>query len=448
MGMVGPEMFDVDSSATPVVTRERVALRTWAILGLLLLATMLMYMDRQALAQQKSEILGALHLNNEDYGRLEQGFGLAFAIGGIVTGFIADRISPRWLYPAVLLGWSTVGFATGWVTTYNELFACRVLLGFFEAGHWPCALVTAQRLLARSDRPLGNSILQSGASLGAIATPIVVLFLMTGAPDSWRLPFRVIGALGVFWVVAWLAAIRPRDLDLDPSALPALAPEDELARSSAVDASGAVATGRWTFARRFLALVVVVITINLCWQYFRAWMPGMLREQYAYTQSQVQYFSMAYYVATDVGCLTIGFLIKWLTTRGISVHGARMATFLACSILTSLCMVAAFMPASWLLLGILLLIGFGSLGQFPIYYSFSQELSAQRMGKITGVLSFLTWTATALAQKPIGRWIDQTGSYSQVTFLAGIVPLIGFLSLLLLWNAPPRRAPKRRNNPL
>ena len=82
-----------------------------------------------------------------------------------------------------------------------------MLLGFFEAGHWPCALVTAQRLLARRDRPLGNSILQSGASLGAIATPIVVLALDDRLrPDSWRLPFRVIGALGVVWVVAWLAA--------------------------------------------------------------------------------------------------------------------------------------------------------------------------------------------------------------------------------------------------
>jgi MFS transporter, ACS family, hexuronate transporter len=434
-------MVDMNSSPTTAAATDRVALRTWAILGLLLLATMLMYMDRQALAQQKTEILGALHLSNEDYGRLEKGFGLAFAIGGIVTGIIADRISPRWLYPAVLLGWSIVGFATGWVTSYNELLTCRVLLGFFEAGHWPCAMVTAQRLLARSDRPLGNSILQSGASLGAIATPVVVLLLMSDTPESWRLPFRVIGSLGVFWIIAWLAAIRPRDLDLDPSAMPALAPENDKPAKTTASSTSAL-SGYGLFARRFLALVVVVITINLCWQYFRAWMPGMLREQYAYTQRDVQYFSMAYYVATDVGCLTIGFLIKWLTTRGVPVHGARMATFLACSLLTSLCMVAAFLPASWLLLFALLLIGFGSLGQFPIYYALSQELSAQRMGKITGVLSFLTWTATALAQEPIGRWIDRTHSYSQVTFIAGLVPLIGFLALLFLWNVPSWRGKK------
>ena len=172
----------------------------------------------------------------------------------------------------------------------------------------------------------------------------------------------------------------------------------------------------------------------------------MLSDQYGYTESDVQVFSAAYYAATDVGCLTIGFLIKWLTTRGVSVHGARMATFLACSLLTSLSVVAGFLPASWLLLFTLLLIGFGSLGQFPIYYALSQELSARRMGKITGALSFITWTSYALAQKPIGRWIDRTHSYSQVTFIAGLVPLIGFLALATLWNPLTRETVRFKNS--
>src|SRR5262249_10969355 len=160
-------------------------LRSWGICLLMLLATMLNYMDRQALAQQATEISRDLDLTNKDYSQIESGFGLAFAFGGLVTGLLADRVSPRWLYPGVLIGWSAVGFATGWVTSFRELYFCRVMLGFFESGQWPCALVTAQRLLSRRDRPLGNGILQSGASLGAIATPIVVVLLTSAEPGSW-----------------------------------------------------------------------------------------------------------------------------------------------------------------------------------------------------------------------------------------------------------------------
>jgi len=406
----------------------------------MLLATMLNYMDRLALSQQATEIGRDLHLSNEDYAGIERGFGLAFAVGGVVAGLAVDRISPRWLYPAVLLGWSLVGYATGWVTTYHELVVCRVLLGFFEAGQWPCALVTAQRLLSRRDRPLGNSIIQSGASFGAIATPVVVLCLATASPGGWRLPFRVIGAAGVAWVVAWLAVVRSRHLELSAGTMPGLASEDDrVSPAGPTWPTNPRSSINLIFIRRFLALAIVVIVINLCWQFFRAWMPKMLREQYHYDANQVQYFSIAYYIAADVGCLSIGFLAKWLVSRGLSVHGGGLTTFFACSLLTALSVVAAGLPASVLLLATLLVIGFGSLGQFPTYYAFTQELSARRMGNVTGVLSFLTWMVHARVQKPIGRWLDRTHDYTPVMFLAGLTPAIGLLAILLLWNTWWRR---------
>ena len=126
-----------------------------------------------------------------------------------------------------------------------------------------------------------------------------------------------------------------RDLDLQPDAqLPAPASEDDPWANTAKAADAPLkdaSKDRRIFVRRFLALVIVVVVINLCWQYFRAWMPKMLREEYQYTRLQVQYFSIAYYIAADAGCLAVGFLIKWLAGRGYSVQRARMATFLACS---------------------------------------------------------------------------------------------------------------------
>lgn len=405
--------------------------RTWAACGLMLLATALNYMDRQALAQQAGDVQEELHLSDEQYGQLEYGFGIAFAAGGIVIGWLVDRVSLRWVYPAILLAWSIVGFLTGGATSFRELLVYRVLLGFFETGQWPCALAASQRLLSRGNRALGNSILQSGASIGAIATPFVVLALNSGDAGGWRAPFRVIGALGVAWVAAWLLLIRPGDLD---------GPQEQ-----SIDRDVAPTSDRPTTIRRIAVLIVVVIMINVCWQYFRAWMPKMLDRQYGYDRETVQLFSSAYYVAAGVGCLVVGYASRWLAVRGWSVHRARLATFAVCVALTATSLAAAHLPASPLVLGLFLAIGFGSLGQFPPYYAFTQEISARRMGLVTGLFSLAAWGATAQIHPAIGRWIDRTGSYAVPNALAGLAPAVGLVVLLAFWDFP--RRPDRSSRP-
>src|SRR5204862_6169389 len=151
-------------------------------------------------------------VSREQYGDLELAFGWAFAAGSLLFGFIADRVSVRWLYPAVLFAWSMMGFLSAWTTDFSQLLICRTTLGLFEAGHWPCALKTTHLLLSEQDRTMGNSVLQSGASIGAIITPLVMRVMMTDATGSWRLPFQVVGAVGLLWIVMWFASIRQRDL--------------------------------------------------------------------------------------------------------------------------------------------------------------------------------------------------------------------------------------------
>lgn len=439
--------------------RSRGATWKWTICGLLLLATMLNYMDRQTLAQTITTISKELHLDRAQYGQLEMGFGLAFALGGIVTGVIVDRVSVRWLFPLVLIGWSLAGVATAyssdigmslssWLVpvlgpetawlgedlvagrAFLGLMVCRVVLGFFEAGMWPCALITTQRILSRQERSLGNSILQSGASIGAIFTPIIVQLMVTAEPGSWRGPFLVIGLVGIVWVLPWWSLIRPRDLAQPetPTDNPAPALTEEKP-SSGED-----------FWRRYLVLVVIVLTINLTWQFFRAWLPRFLEEQHGYGKTEVNYFTSAYYIATDVGCLAVGVAVRWLTYRGLEVHKARLLTFSLCACLTLLSVFIPFLERGLLLLGVFLLIGAGALGLYPNFYALTQELSYRHQGKVTGSLGAITWIVTSFWQRQIGRHIEDTNSYALPMILAGLLPLLAVLAVWLLWRPGGARA--------
>src|SRR5215210_1274040 len=124
----------------------------WGVCILLLFATTINYMDRMTLSNTAVRVKGEFVLNNQQYGRIEQGFSWAFAGGSLLFGMLADRINVRFLYPAVLILWSIMGFATGLVRDYEGLLLCRTLLGLFEAGHWPCALKTVHRILEPPDR--------------------------------------------------------------------------------------------------------------------------------------------------------------------------------------------------------------------------------------------------------------------------------------------------------
>ena len=404
------------------MTNPRPPAWKWIVAGLLLLATMINYLDRQTLSTLSNRIIADFGLNKEQYGDLEMAFGLAFAAGSLVFGLLADALNIRWLYPAVLLAWSFVGVLTGFTESFEELLLCRTALGFFEAGHWPCAVRTTQRLLSEKDRTLGNSVLQSGAAIGAIFTPLAVNAMVGDStePGVWRGPFIAVGLVGMVWIAGWFALIRTRDL----SAVPA-------------DVVAVESLWKAILSLRFAALLIVVVAINTTWQLLRAWMLLFLADpKYGrgYSETDARYFNSAYFVAADAGCLLAGGAVALLTRRGYDGHRARVLVFGFCAALSALTTVAAFLPKGPALLAVLLLIAAGTLGLFPCYYSFSQDLGRQHVGKISGLLASLGWLISAPTHKWFGREIDATHSYDLGIALLGWAPLIGFAALLLLWR--------------
>jgi ACS family hexuronate transporter-like MFS transporter len=398
----------------------------WYICVLLLLATVVNYMDRLTANTLATEIQAEFALNNKQYGYLELGFGLAFAAGSLLFGWLVDRIGVFWLYPVVLVGWSAMGFLTGLSRTYQDLLVLRILLGLFEAGHFPCGLKTIQVLLAPRDRAMGCSLLQSGTALGAVLAPQAIKLLLTDGTGGWRRPFLVIGAGGTAWVLLWLFSIRPRDLRP-----PVPSTKDEVVEAKARSGASFL---ELVLSPRFLALAIMVICINLNWHLFRVWLPKFLREARGYERNDMLNFTTFYYVAADLGAITAGAVTGWLARRGLSVFSSRMWVFAGCCLLTTLTTAAAFLPSGPLLLGALLVVAFGGLGSYSAYYSMTQDLSYQHQGKISGSLSTITWLTTAAFHPIFGDYLDRTRSYNLVVGVMGWLPMLALFAVLLLWK--------------
>ncbi len=409
----------------------------WAVCGVLLLATLLNYMDRQALAVTLPFLKKEFNLAEGRVGMIEGCFGFAFAFGSLFFGFIADRIGPRYLYPLVLTGWSLAGIATIFagnpaVTSLLEssddepgagvfrwLLFCRIMLGICEAGHWPCALITVRSILTSKNRTLGNGILQSGASLGAIIVPLYIE-ASERAGQSWQFPFWSIGIVGLFWVPLWFLLVRGHDLSV---------PKKASDHDHAPESFDRV-------VRKIIALGLIVASLTISWQFLRAWLTLFLQDHHGYTPLATRGLQSGYFIAADVGCILSGAFVAFLVARGLKVHTSRCIGFAVFTLLTACGALVPYVGNGTLMLACLYVAGAGILGLHPYYYSLAQELPTKHMGVLSGALAAGGWIFSSISQIVLGERIEATKSYELGLLMVGLAPVVGLIALVFVWPKP------------
>jgi ACS family hexuronate transporter-like MFS transporter len=188
---------------------------------------------------------------------------------------------------------------------------------------------------------------------------------------------------------------------------------------------------------KFWAVALLIVGAQTCWHLFRVWLPAFLEQGRGYSHDDALNFSSAYYIATDIGCLGAGALSVWLVKRWpITPHRARRIVYALCSTLACASVLVPWLPRGPLLLGVILLVGASALGLFPCYYSFVQDLSSKHVAQLTGILSMWVWAVTSPMHSLFGAMVDRTKSFDLGMALAGLAPLIGVVSLAMLWPKP------------
>src|SRR3984957_5118366 len=141
-----------------------------------------------------------LHMSKTTGGLLGTLTLLASGIGGVLFGFLADRIGRKQALMASILTYSVCSFASGLATSIAMLAVARFVLGLGMGGEWNTGATLVAESWPTELRAKAISIVQSSWALGFAAAALVTGIVLHYA--DWRMAFFV-GILPAF-VVLWI----------------------------------------------------------------------------------------------------------------------------------------------------------------------------------------------------------------------------------------------------
>jgi MFS transporter, ACS family, aldohexuronate transporter len=301
----------------------------WWIAALLLVATLISYIDRLTLSVLAPVICGELHLSNLEYASISVWFLLAYSFGQTIFGIFQDKFGTKSGLSIAMLLWSfaeTLQAAARGLVAFCSL---RFLLGLGEGGHWPAAIKGIAEWFPPQERALGIGIINTGATLGSAAAPPLIVWLQLCF--GWRATFAVTGLLGLVWTAAWWICYQ----------IPARHRRLRAGELSWIENRGSDTSGRtpvvaWSSLlrdRRVFGIAVARFLGDPVWWLFLVWLPLYLYKARGLTLKSIGSSAWIPFLLADAGALSGGWFSGWLVRHGWTPARARGAAISIATVL-------------------------------------------------------------------------------------------------------------------
>lgn len=189
--------------------------RAGITLGMLAFVYVLNFLDRQLVSILAKPIQDGLGVTDGQLGLITGFyFALLYCFIAIPVGWLADRTSRVKVLSAACAIWSAATAACGMAANYGQLVAARMMVGVGEAGGVPPSYAIISDTFPRERRTTAMAIFNLGPPLGSALG--VAFGASLAAAFDWRIPFYVVGAVGVVTAGVVFAIVRePRRGEAD-----------------------------------------------------------------------------------------------------------------------------------------------------------------------------------------------------------------------------------------
>jgi sugar phosphate permease len=405
------------------------------IVGLLTLGTMINYIDRVNISVAAPDIMHQTGWDQARFGLVFSAFLVGYALFQFPGGVIADRWSARKVLALSCLGFSLFTALTPLgQSTFLLLLLMRFLVGACESASFPSMASLNARWVPRQEYGRAQTLSISGAALGQmIAYPTTAWIIEA---FSWPIVFYVNAAIGILWMVLWLAysADTPRghrsvkmeelqeiERGLVPKPQHISVPLRSLLKSPAI---------------LFLCLSYTLFGF-IVW-IFILWFPTYLVEARGLSRMHMGLVGMLPMGASFLGIVTGGVVSDHLLQKGWSARSAR-ARFPGLCVGLSLPFLLGAVTTPSVTLSVMLFVCFYFILSLAVsgYWSMPLELNPHLVGAISGVMSTAGNCAGVFGPLTAGIIVARTGNWALPFYLVGVLGMCCSLIFFFLVSPKP-----------
>ncbi len=395
----------------------------WKITFLLFLFMVVNFADKIVVGLAGVPIMNDLKLDAAQFGELGSSFFLLFSISAIVVGFVVNTVATRWVLLVMAVIWSLAQFPMVGTVSFTTLLICRIILGAGEGPAFSVATHAIYKWFPDEKRTLPTAILSQGSAFGVILAVPALNWVIVNY--SWHHAFGVLGIVGLFWVVAWMALGKEG---------PLVSTAAEIADVRRIPYFQLLTT------RTFIGCCAATFGAYWALSLGLTWFTPFIVQGLGFSQKDAGWISVLPWVFGATIVLLAGWISQVMLTKGYTTRGAR-GVLGAAPLVVGGCILAVLPHVSGAGLQIaLLVVGSGLCGSIYVMCPpmLGEFTPVSQRGAVISIYGALYTLAGIIAPLTMGAVIKSAttpleGYMTGFTINAVIMVVSGVLGLLLLW---------------
>lgn len=320
---------------------------------LMLVATVINYLDRTVMSAAAPFIEKDLSLTAQEMGWIMSAFFLSYALCQIPAGYIADHFGQRKTLATSVIWWSLSTIVTGLARTPLAFISARIVMGIGEAGAYPCNNGVTAKWFPDRERGKVVALFDSGSKFGtAFAMPLVVWIIVSW---GWHSAFYICGVLGLLWAIWWVYVYREPENHSKIS-------KDELQyiRNGQVKKEGFENKGKMKWYELFkyrnvIAMCSGFFMLNYAIFFFITWFPAYLINERGMSFSEMGFSAMLPPLSGIIGQYIGGWFTDYMYSKTGNLNISRKINLVGGMLLATSIAFAGMSESTEVMLGLLCL---------------------------------------------------------------------------------------------